>query len=150
MTKSTHILLVAAAVFVLVVAVDAFRPLAGGKQQQDADAALSEFMRQKLEASNQILEGLVTEDFDLVGKGAEKLQEISSSEQWRISNDALYRQYSGEFQRIAKRLEQTAKDKKLEAATLTWIETTMGCIECHKYARSILIAAEPTTSGAGF
>lgn len=108
--------------------------------QNDAEAPLKKFMRAKLQASNQILEGLVTEDFDLVSKGARKLQVMSADEKWRVSNDALYRQYSAEFQRVTQRLETMAKEKKLEGATLTWIESTMGCITCHKHARAILIA----------
>jgi len=138
--KTTYSLLIAASAVLLATSVLVLEPQAQAKRQEPK-AALSDFMRQKLDASNQILEGLVTEDFELVGKGASELQELSTSEEWRISNDALYRQYSAEFLRIVQRLEKSAKDKKLEGSTLIWIEATMGCIECHKHARSILIAA---------
>jgi hypothetical protein len=129
---------------VILAAVAAVLSIDVGAEAQDqatpASPQLREFMRRKLEASNQVLEGLVTEDFALVRGGANALQEISGSEKWRISNDALYRQYSADFQRMAERLEQAAKTEKLDAAALVWVESTMSCIECHKYARSILIA----------
>lgn len=108
--------------------------------QKKPDAPLKKFMRKKLKASDEILEGLVTEDFDLVSNGARKLQMMSADEQWRVSNDALYRQYSAEFQRVTKRLETMAKERELEGATLAWLESTMSCIKCHKHVRAILIA----------
>jgi hypothetical protein len=125
-------------------AVASFEALTAAQNQAEpAKRQLREFMRRKLDASNQVLEGLVTEDFALVRDGATALQEISSSEKWRISNDALYRQYSAEFQSMAERLEQAAKAEKLDAAALVWVETTISCIECHKHARAILIADQP-------
>lgn len=101
---------------------------------------LKQFMRAKLDASNRILEGLATEDFALIARGSKQLAQMSAAEQWRVSNDALYRQHSAEFRRIVERLEKQAEEKKLEGAALTWIETTMSCIECHKYVRAQLIA----------
>jgi hypothetical protein len=111
------------------------------RQAAKADPApLQKFMRAKLKASDQILEGLVTEKFDLITAGAQAFQKLSKAEQWRVSESALYRQHSAEFLRIAQRLEGEAKQKNLEGAALAWIETTMSCIECHKYSRTILIS----------
>lgn len=102
---------------------------------------VARFMRMKLDASGLILEGLAVEDYDLIKEGAERLAEMSAAEKWRVSNDALYREHSVDFQRIAKRLIQNAKDEKLEASALTWLEATMQCIECHKWARANMIAS---------
>jgi hypothetical protein len=110
------------------------------ENKEKAETPLQTFMRAKLGASNQVLEGLVTEDFDLIRKGAVKLQVLSSAEEWRISEDAIYRQYSAEFRRIAEQLEKRAKDEKLEAAALSWMEATMSCIECHKHVRGMMLA----------
>ncbi len=41
---------------------------------------------------------------------------LSQAEQWRISNDALYKQHSAEFLRAAKQLTKGAKDSNLDAA----------------------------------
>ena len=55
-------------------------------------------------------------------------------------NNVMYRQFSGEFQRSAKSLLEAAEKGNYDAAALKWIDTTMKCIECHKYVRNMLIA----------
>lgn len=109
---------------------------------EEEKRALSEYMRAKLASSSQILEGLCTEDFDLIAKGARELGQISTTEKWRISNDAIYRHHSAEFTRIVKELEKSAGEKALEGCSLRWIEATMSCIECHRFVRAIRIAGE--------
>lgn len=106
---------------------------------------LREFMRKKLEASNQILEGLTVEDMEMVARGARVLNEMSAAERWRIHNDAMYRQFSGEFRRHTGDLLKAAEENNLDQAALKWVSATMGCIECHRYVRQHLIAekAEP-------
>ena len=99
-------------------------------------------MYAKLQASQLILEGLVTENFVMIADGAGKLEQLSQAEEWRISNDAMYRQHSAQFQRIVKQLSKSAKEKNLDRAALTWLEATMSCIECHRFVRAVLIAEE--------
>ncbi len=108
-----------------------------------ARQGLSKFMRMKLEASQQVLAGLALEDFELIQEGAAKLEEMSTAEKWRVTNDPLFREHSTDFQRVAQRLVKHGKDGKLDAAALTWIEMTMQCIECHKWSRANLVAGEP-------
>lgn len=103
---------------------------------------LGRFMHQKLDASNEVLEGLVTEDFALIEKGAATMRKLSAAEQWQVSNDALYRQHSNQFRRIMENLEKKAKDKELEGATLAWVEGTMSCLECHKWVRNNIVAGK--------
>ncbi len=104
---------------------------------------LSIFMRMKLEASQKILAGLALEDFELIQEGADKLEEMSAAEKWRVTNDPFFREHSADFQKIAKRLSKNAKAGKLEGSALTWMEVTMQCIECHKWTRANLIAGKP-------
>ena len=101
---------------------------------------VSIFMRMKLEASQKILAGLALEDFELIQEGADKLEEMSAAEKWRVTNDPFFREHSADFQKIAKRLSKNAKEGKLEGSALTWMEVTMQCIECHKWTRANLIA----------
>lgn len=103
---------------------------------------LSEFMRKKLEASNQILEGLVMENADLVKKGAHTLTEMSSAEKWRVSTDVIYKQFSEEFQRTAKKLEEAAEKGNFDDVALKWIDATMSCVDCHKFVRGMRIATK--------
>ncbi len=115
-----------------------------GKDKKAPDAKLdrdlSVFMRAKLDASNQVLEGLVTEDAGLIRKGAEALAEMSKAEKWKVSNDVMYRQFSGEFQRAVAKLAEAAEKEKFDQAALKWIDTTMSCIDCHKFVRGARLA----------
>ena len=108
-----------------------------------ARKGISVFMRMKLEASQKVLAGLALEDFELIQEGAEKLEEMSAAEKWRVTKDPLYREHSVDFQRLAQRLVKNGKDGKLEASALTWIEMTMKCIECHKWSRANLVVEAP-------
>ena len=109
------------------------------------NAELRTFMRKKLEASNQILEGLAMEDTDLIKQGATVLAEMSHAEKWRISNDVMYKQFSDEFHRNATKLVEAANDKNIDRAALRWMDTTLSCIECHRFVRNELVvkADEP-------
>lgn len=144
MTRRMKVVIGVALVLVTLAAVMA--PVVTPTAAQDKPAArqkepaLTRFMRAKLEASSSVLEGLTTEDFDLIQKGAKQLQAMSAAEEWRVSNDAIYRQHSAEFQRIAEQLEAKAKEKQLDGAALAWMEATMNCIECHRWARTQMIA----------
>lgn len=113
---------------------------AAQKKNENEKRILAEFMRKKLGASNRILEGLVTEDFELIQKGADELVKISSAEKWRIVNDAMYHQHSNQFTRVAKNLQVAANEKKLDSCAFHWLEATMSCIQCHKFVRSMMIA----------
>lgn len=98
------------------------------------------FMRRKLDASNQVLEGLLTEDSEMVAKGAKTLVEMSSAEEWQVRHDPMYKQFSGEFQQAAKKLLDAAEKNKVDEAALKWIDTTLKCIDCHKFVRGARIA----------
>lgn len=111
-------------------------------RQEEEQSPLAKFMRKKLAASDQILEGLVTENFGKIGKGAEQLESMSKAEKWRVSNDPIYAQMSREFRRTAKQLQEDAKEATIDAAALTWIKVTMSCIECHKWTKGMLLAGD--------
>lgn len=108
-----------------------------------ARRGVSKFMRLKLDASQKVLAGLALEEFELIQEGAGTLAEMSAAEKWRVSNDPIYRQHSVDFQRVAQRLVKNGKDGKLEASALSWLELTMQCIECHKWARANLMVDAP-------
>lgn len=101
---------------------------------------LSAFMRKKLEASGKILEGLCTEDMELVRTGAASLQELSSAEKFRVSNDVMYRQFSSEFQSLTKELIKAAESGNQDRVALKWMDTTMSCMDCHRFVRGMRVA----------
>jgi hypothetical protein len=110
------------------------------KESGREDLPLREFMRRKLASSNKILEGLCTNDAKLVRDGADELNQMSSVERWRVSNDPMYRQFSGEFRRITQQLKEAAEKEHMDQAALKWMNATMSCIDCHSFVRGIMIA----------
>ncbi|MGE3818290.1 MAG: hypothetical protein AB7I30_02555 [Isosphaeraceae bacterium] len=96
------------------------------------------FMRQKLEFSKLVLEGLTVENYDLIARNARALRKLSAAAEWEvptIPNVPDYVVFTGEFQRLCDELATKARDKNLDGATLTYVRLTMNCVNCHKYVR---------------
>lgn len=93
------------------------------------------FMRAKLAHSQDVLEGLAVEDFDLIDKGAQQLSLASEDASWQVLQTEDYARQSAEFRRSCDSLRKAAKDENLDGAALAWMEVTMKCVQCHKYVR---------------
>lgn len=115
-------------------------PAALVPQDQEKEPPLRKFMRQKLDASNRILEGLVTDNMPLVESGSEVLLKMGREEKWRISNDMLYRRYSTEFIDAVNDMKEKAAANSIDGASLAWIKSTMTCLKCHEWVRNTIIA----------
>jgi hypothetical protein len=102
--------------------------------------ALKAFMRKKLESSQSIIEGLALENFELIEKGAKELKGMSAAADFMVSNDPIYKEHADDFRRVVIKMERAAKEKRIDGATLGFMDMTMNCVECHKYARTILVA----------
>ncbi len=78
----------------------------------------AEFMRQKLEFSKDVLEGLALEKFALIEKSAKALKRLSEGAEWEvptIPNATDYVAMTTEFQRNADELAKQAKKGNIEA-----------------------------------
>ncbi|HVW36783.1 MAG TPA: hypothetical protein VHB99_05745 [Pirellulales bacterium] len=95
----------------------------------------SKFMRLKLGYSQNVLEGVVMKDFDLIAKNAQAMALLTEDENWMLLQTPEYRTYSSEFKQIANRLTQAAKEKNLDGAALDYVQMTLNCVECHKHVR---------------
>lgn len=93
------------------------------------------FMRQKLDCSERILEGLALEDFNMIQKNARRLRDLSEDAQWKVSPDIQYFHLSRQFQGIADDLIEKARKKNLDGTTLAYMDLTMNCVKCHKLVR---------------
>lgn len=112
----------------------------GNADKKDEPArALAKFMRQKLHASNLILEGLCTEDLQMVSEGSQTLMKMSSEERWRVSNDIMYRRYSNEFGQAVEELRSEAEDNDMDGTSLAWVNVTMKCLKCHEWVRNTIL-----------
>lgn len=103
--------------------------------------ANKEFMRDKLELSQRLLEGLAIEDYNLLIARGTKLSAMSQEADWRVFENPDYDQQSSSFRRHVDSLVKAARDKDLDAATLAYVRVTMSCVDCHKLVRGKLIAA---------
>lgn len=119
------------------------------ESQGQQGRALRRFMRQKLEYSQNILEGLALEDYALVARNARSLRELSEDAQWRVSPNVNYLRLSNEFQALADELEQKAKDRNLDGATLGFFRLTNNCIDCHKLVREHNLISRVVGGDAG-
>lgn len=102
--------------------------------------AIKAFMRKKLALSQDIIEGLALENFELIDKGAKQLIAMSVAEEFLVSNDSVYKEHADDFRRVVTKLEKAAREKRIDGATLGFMDMTMNCVECHKHARTILVA----------
>jgi hypothetical protein len=110
------------------------------EKNEDPKHILSKFMRQKLQASSQILEGLCTEDLEMVSEGSAVLLQMSNEERWRVSNDIMYRRYSQEFATAVEELQKESKDQDMDGTSLAWVNVTMKCLKCHEWVRNTVLA----------
>jgi len=108
--------------------------------QSRQNRATKEFMRDKLELSQRVLEGLATEDYDLIIAKATKLSAMTQQADWRIFENPDYDRFSTDFRRHVDAVRKAAADKNIDGATLAYVKMTMSCIECHKFVRGKKIA----------
>jgi cytochrome c556 len=136
----------------LLVALLAAASLSVALAQSKRNRAAKEFMREKLELSQRVLEGLATEDYDLIIAKGRRLSAMSQEADWRVFENPDYEQQSAAFRRHVDSLVKAAKDKNLDAATLAYVRVTMSCVDCHKLVRGKLVASadglQPTTLAA--
>ena len=67
------------------------------------------FMRAKLAHSQNVLEGLATEDFDLIERGAQELSLASQDSNWQVLQTEDYVRQSAEFRRACDSLRDAAQ-----------------------------------------
>ena len=115
-------------------------------RQQDSSptAQTGPFMRAKLVAAQDVLNGLVTENFVLIQRGAEDMKRMSQAVQWPTADDQVYQHFGVEFRRQCDKLMQLANDRDLQGAHYTWLSMTTNCIDCHNYVRGAF-RVEPNT-----
>jgi hypothetical protein len=113
------------------------KPAAASPEMQ-----LRNFMRKKLAASNLILEGLATDDLQMVKDGARQLREMSTAEKFRVSTDPIYRQFNGDFSEITQQIVKAAEDGNADRAAMKWMDATISCLDCHRFVRGMHIARE--------
>jgi hypothetical protein len=108
-----------------------------GEKTGETDEKVAQLMQEKLKRSQGVLEGLALGDFNKISDNASELAHISRQAEWLVFKTPRYELYSNEFRRDAEALIRDAKEKNLDAAALSYVELTLTCVRCHKYAREM-------------
>ncbi len=106
------------------------------------------FMRAKLVGSQKVLDGLVTEDFQLIKNGAQSMKQMSLAVQWPTADDAVYQHYGTEFRLQCDKLVELADEQNLQGTHYTFLQMTTTCVNCHSYVRK-QFRVEPSTTPQG-
>lgn len=114
--------------------------LAAGSHAQPADAPLAHLMKQKLVHAQGLMTGLAMENFDSLEKDAQTLAMLSKAAEWNVHNTPQYARFSAEFRDSVTSLAAHAREKKLEACALDYIQMTMTCVQCHQHVRAVKVA----------
>jgi hypothetical protein len=101
----------------------------------ERDEPQCRLMKMKLEHVQGVLDGLVVEDFRRIAANARELRRLTET-QWREGDSDEYRMHLKNFRFAVDELDRHAGEKNLEGAALTYVQTTMSCIGCHRYLRS--------------
>ncbi len=102
---------------------------------QTQPATVGAFMRLKLEPAKQILEGIATEDFDMISQSAQRVQTLTLDEKWKVLHNDQYSKNSQQFQRSVLQVLEAARNKNLDGAALAYVQMTLNCVHCHKDLR---------------
>ncbi|MGO9470932.1 MAG: hypothetical protein ACLQIB_48375 [Isosphaeraceae bacterium] len=107
-------------------------------EQPNQGRSRREFMRQKLDFSKDVLEGLSLEQYASIERSAKALKKLSQAAEWEvptIPNATDYIALTTEFQRNCDDLLKQAKARNIDGATLSYLKLTMTCVQCHKFVR---------------
>lgn len=96
---------------------------------------LQQFMARKMDASSQILEGIVMENSDLIKQGGNSLLEMSRAEKFQVLTDQEYRLHNRQFREAVQRLIAAADKEGYGKAALAWFDVTISCVDCHDHVR---------------
>jgi hypothetical protein len=106
-----------------------------GAQDEQKKQEPSYWMKQKLAYSQQILNGLAQEDYELIAKSATAMKGLNTIESFVRQRPEGYRTQLKTFQFSVDELIRHAEDDNLDGATLAFTQMTISCVNCHKELR---------------
>lgn len=95
------------------------------------------FMRQKLDFSKDLLQGLALEDFEMIADRARSMRKLSEAVEWEtvVIPGTDYARYNLEFQNLSADLGRQAAARNLDGAIIAFNQLTLNCVQCHKFVR---------------
>jgi hypothetical protein len=110
------------------------------KDNADRDAQ-QKLMTAKLESAQKVLEGLSSNNYELVGRHADLLIQVSKEMEPRLPKTAQSEMNNNDFRRAAQTIAEQAKAKSSEGIALAFSDLTMSCVRCHKHVREVRMAS---------
>ncbi len=110
-------------------------PVALTAEDGKEDNEPSFWMKQKLKYSQEILNGLAQEDYELIAKNATAMQGLNKIEFFVRQKPEGYRTQLKSFQFSVNELVRNAEDENIDGATLAFTQMTISCVNCHKEVR---------------
>jgi hypothetical protein len=102
-----------------------------------AQTPLAQLMRNKLLASQRLLEGIALAQFDKVSENASELIRLSHTSEFMVYKTPRYEVHANDFRRAAEQIVTKAKAKNIDGVTLAYTELTVSCVRCHTYVREV-------------
>jgi cytochrome c556 len=104
--------------------------------------ALDRVMHKKLEASQRILEAVVTSRWDALETSSRDLEALTNDPGWTVLRSPEYAQQSTAFRAAVRALHDAAAKRDLEATPRAYNAMTLSCVECHRYLARHRLARE--------
>ena len=101
----------------------------------DEKLAAEADMEKKLAYSKNILDGLVTEDFDKILSSAKSLNRLGERK-WIENESSKYRTQNQVFWFTTGALVLAAEEKNIDGVTLSYTQMTHSCVNCHRVLRA--------------
>ncbi|WKZ18710.1 MAG: hypothetical protein QY310_14985 [Candidatus Jettenia sp. CY-1] len=108
------------------------------KESGVSKKGLKEQVRKKLQNTQELLVGVVVEDFGKVEKSANNLVAVCETVGWtEEKTKGKFETHDTEFHEIAQELATLARDKNLEGMQNKYTHMVMICIDCHQHIRDV-------------
>lgn len=108
----------------------------GAASMRESLRPRDEFMAQKKVYTQEVLDGLMNEQFDAIIEAGEKMKLMRSDKRWDRYATEDYARFSHNFQKAAQVLTDAARQKNLDACMASYIDCLQSCYSCHKYVRA--------------
>ncbi|MBL8817526.1 MAG: cytochrome c [Planctomyces sp.] len=110
--------------------------IAAQPQKQDVE----EFMARKLKSSQRTIEGVMTNDFQLIRDECSKMVDLSRHAAWKQLASPVYIQDTADFVAAAEFLEKMAAAEDAEGTSMAFSRLTASCANCHLHVRTPRVA----------
>ena len=119
-----------------------FVAVAGGSSSSAQTPRLNQLMRTKLDHSKNVLEAVVTSNWQQLERESRALAQVTRDPAWSALRMPEYVRQSEAFLRATDDLIGASRLRDLEAASLGFISLSTSCVSCHRYMARSRVASE--------